>query len=252
MTPRSIRRAAERKANKLARHAANTVAVPSADPVPAAEEGATDACKAALNSVTSPFTGGSFLLPASDAGPYEKHLRAYEHQYQPAGAEQCALVQSLAVLAWRLNRIPRLEMAIFALGHAQFGAQFDEYEETQRPALIEAHTFLVYEKQLRTLQQQEARMLRRREKEIAELHRVQEEQTARLRATRDGSEPPELTEKPGLASVSEPAFNPPSFDQAGFDQIGFEFSNSPHTGHLTRLPPGNLACNVVTAPPVPA
>ena len=51
----------------------------------------------------------------------------------------------------------------------------DEQELAARPHLIDAHTFLVYEKQIRNLQLQEARLTRRREKETAELRVLQQD-----------------------------------------------------------------------------
>jgi cell division protein FtsL len=44
-------------------------------------------------------------------------------------------------------------------------------------ALIDAHTFITYEKQIRNLHLQEARLSRRRDKEVAELRRLQAERT---------------------------------------------------------------------------
>ena len=52
---------------------------------------------------------------------------------------------------------------------------FNEQDLAARPHLIDAHTFITYEKQIRNLQLQEARLVRRREKEIAELRRLQTE-----------------------------------------------------------------------------
>jgi hypothetical protein len=115
------------------------------------------------------------MLPAQDAEIYQQILHEYKSQYGPVGVEENALVQSLADTTWRLSRFPRLEMAVFALGRAEFAGEFDEYEESRRPALIDARTFLVYEKQLRGLQLQEARLVRRREKETADLRRLQKE-----------------------------------------------------------------------------
>lgn len=57
---------------------------------------------------------------------------------------------------------------------------FDEHEPNARPHLIDAHTFITYEKQIGNLQLQEARLARRREKEIAELRSVQNERTGHL------------------------------------------------------------------------
>jgi hypothetical protein len=84
-------------------------------------------------------------------------------------------VQSIADTDWRLRRIPSLETALFAKGRLEFAEMFDEQELAARPHLIDAHTFIVYEKQIRNLQLQETRLARRRDKEVAELRKLQAE-----------------------------------------------------------------------------
>jgi hypothetical protein len=66
-------------------------------------------------------------------------------------------------------------MAIFGKGRIEFANLFDEHSLAARPHLTDAHTFLVYEKQIRNLQLQEARLVRRRERETAELRKRQAE-----------------------------------------------------------------------------
>ncbi len=92
---------------------------------------------------------------------------------------ECDLVQSIADTAWRLKRIPALEMAIYAQGRLEFAESFDNHEPAARPSMIELKTFLTYEKQLRNLQLQEARLARRYEKDTAELRKIQAERDQR-------------------------------------------------------------------------
>ena len=120
--------------------------------------------------------------PATDdASEYERHLRAYFDELQPAGQRESDLAQSIADTSWRLKRIPGLESAIYAQGHVEFADAFAGHDPALRPGLIELHTFLTYEKQLRNLQLQEARLHRRREKDNAELARLQQERNSRRR-----------------------------------------------------------------------
>jgi hypothetical protein len=215
MTARSIRRAVERKQKKLARKAEqrNSLLMPTAPvmessaspsaigvcfdsiadrkatPISAARLVAnranalhstgprTDPGKAAasLNAIKTGLTGRTVLLSTDDAAEYERHLAAFQDEYQPIGLCECELVQSIADTFWRLARIPCIEMAIFAKGRIEFANLFDEHELAARPHLMDAHTFLVYEKQIRNLQLQEARLVRRRERETAELRKLQAE-----------------------------------------------------------------------------
>jgi len=131
--------------------------------------------KSSLNAVKSGLTGRTVLLPGEDAAEYQRHLAAFTDEFQPAGLRECELVQSIADTWWRLRRIPALEMALFAKGRIEFANLFEEEDLAARPHLIDAHTFLVYEKQIRNLQIQEARLARRREKEMAELRALQQQ-----------------------------------------------------------------------------
>jgi hypothetical protein len=121
--------------------------------------------------VKTGWTGRTVLLPSDDAGAYRRHIAAYETEYKPVGLRECELVQSLADTQWRLNRISGLEMAIYAIGHVEFSG-------TIEPEKIELTTHLKYEKQLRNLQLQETRLVRRFHKEMAELRELQKERQA--------------------------------------------------------------------------
>jgi hypothetical protein len=136
---------------------------------------------ASLNAVKTALTGRTVLLPTDDAAEYERHIRAYQDELKPVGQRESDLVQSIADTAWRLARIPGLEMAIYAKGRIQFAESFNDHDLSLRPAMIELQTHLTYEKQLRNLQLQEARLHRRREKDTAELRRLQEERREEIK-----------------------------------------------------------------------
>ena len=135
--------------------------------------------KSSLNAVKTGLTGVTVLLSSDDAAEYQRHITAYQNEFQPAGLEESELVQSLADISWRLRRIPGLEMAIYARGTVIYADYFEEQDPDVRRSLIELQTHLVYEKQLRNLQLQEARLVRRREKETAEFRRLQKERKQR-------------------------------------------------------------------------
>lgn len=142
---------------------------------PTSPEGKT---KASLNAIKTGLTGRTVLLPTDIAAEYESHVSAYRKELAPAGQLESDLVQSVAVISWRLQRIPALEMAIFAQGRVEFADSFDDYDPALHPAMTELQTFIKYEKQLRNLQLQEARLARRREKELAELRKLQAQRKA--------------------------------------------------------------------------
>ncbi len=111
MTARSIRRAAERKAIKLARKSEKTrstyLSPPSRQPEnaqlstgPRSEEGKR---KSSLNAVKTGLTGVTVLLSTDDAAQYQRHIALYEKELKPVGIEESELVQSLADISWRLQ-----------------------------------------------------------------------------------------------------------------------------------------------------
>jgi hypothetical protein len=167
--------------------------------------------KSSLNAVTTGLTGRTVLLPTEDAARYEQHIREFVTEFQPVGARETELVQALADNAWRLARIPALEMAIFAHGRIQFADQFPDRDPALQPGLIEMHTFLHYEKQLRNLQIQEGRLWRQREKHTAELKQLQQD--------RANKEKQNLQMAAGLYTAAKSDHKP--FRPADY---GFEFS----------------------------
>jgi hypothetical protein len=169
--------------------------------------------KSSLNAVKTGLTGRTVLLHTGDAAMYQQHVRDYEKELRPVGQRECDLAQSIADSAWRLSRIPGLEMAIYAQGRAQFATHFDHEDVSTRPALIELQTFLAYEKQLRNLHIQEARLHRRREKDTAEFRQLQSE-----RKNRDT----DRLEAASRLNMQAKRANK-SFDPAA---LGFEFSIS--------------------------
>jgi len=96
-------------------------------------------------------------------------------------------------------------------GREEFAELFADRDPALRSSLIELHTLLTYEKQLRNLNIQEARLRRQREKDIAELRDQQRERATRQRADL------ELAAKMYIAAQQESRpFNPAD--------VEFEFS----------------------------
>jgi len=204
MTARSIRRAQERKLRKVAGKAARSA---QSQPVEAASEARLAANRAnamdepalneaktrktlstgprteegkaisSLNAVRTGLTGRTVLLPSDDAEAYHRHVSAYESAYRPVGLRETELVQSLADTQWRLQRIPGLEMALYARGRQEFAESYLDQDIALRANLIDLDVHLKYEKQLRNLQLQESRLHLRYEKEMAELRQLQQERS---------------------------------------------------------------------------
>ena len=238
MSPRSIRRAVERQAQKQARKAAQqTTEVSDArlaanranaqlSTGPTSPDGK---AKSSLNAVKTGLTGRTVLLPGDDAALYEAHVSNFMQRHQPANGEEHNLVQSLADTEWRLLRIPSLEMGIYAIGRLEFANLFDDQDAGLRPALIEAHIYLAYHRQLNNLSIQESRLRRQREKDTAAIKQLQSE-----RQSRETAKPPAVA----LPAAAEP------------HHFGFEFSTDQIGAAATRSFSTDIDPDAPVAPPL--
>ncbi len=205
MTARSIRRAQERKAKKLARKASaestqlavvetaateiETAAAPEIEEISSARLAANRAnatlstgprtaegkAHSSINALKTALTGRTVLLPSDDAAAYEQYVERCVREFQPVGIRESELVQSIADANWRLRRIPTLEFALYARGRSQFAEKFAAEPAEVQAGLIELETYLFYEKQFRNLQLQETRLRRQRDKDLADLRETQQD-----------------------------------------------------------------------------
>ncbi len=93
----------------------------------------------------------------------------------------------LADTEWRLQRIPTLEMGIYAVGRLEFAGLFANEPEEARKHLIEAKVFLAYQRQLSNLSVQESRLRRQREKDTVALRELQEHRRRQAKARLDSA-----------------------------------------------------------------
>lgn len=154
----------------------------------------TEAGKAASskNAVKSGLTGRTVLLPTDDVEEYARFLEALQSDLKPVGQIECELVQIVVDCYWRLRRIQELENALYLHGERQFANAFAEEPPEIRRSMIALQTHLTYQKELRNLHIQEARIDRKR----AQAHKELEQ----LQANRQSSEDP-------IAAAEEEAFS---------------------------------------------
>jgi hypothetical protein len=65
--------------------------------------------RSSLNALRHGLTGHVVVLPTEDQTAYQRHLLRFVDQFQPKGALEEQLVQSLGDTTWRLNRVPATE-----------------------------------------------------------------------------------------------------------------------------------------------
>jgi len=71
--------------------------------------------RSSLNALRHGLTGHVVVLPTEDQAAYERHLLRFVDQFQPKGALEEQLVQSLGDATWRLNRVPATEATFLTL-----------------------------------------------------------------------------------------------------------------------------------------
>ena len=190
--------------------------------------------RSSKNALKSALTGRTVLLPTDDLEEYAAFLAEFEQDLKPEGAQERELVQIIVDCYWRLRRIQELEYAIYLRGDRQFAEAFQDEPAQIRRSMIVLETHLAYQKELRNLHIQEARLDRKRTKALAELNELQ--------AQRQPADPEaEADDNFGFASEKElfaaldAGFIPPRIaenmarQQAAVQQQqenGFDFSNA--------------------------
>ena len=135
--------------------------------------------KVSLNAVKTGLSGRTVLLPTDDVAAYEAMIARFTGRWRPANEEERLLVQSLADIDWRMQRIPVLEYGIYAMGEEQFAEEFtSESDPNIRRSRIQTKTFFTHHKKLLSLQSQDARLRRQREQDEARLRELQRQRQA--------------------------------------------------------------------------
>ena len=172
--------------------------------------------KSSMNALKHGLTSQTVVLTGEDQLEYNRQLDSHIERLQPVGEEEHRLVQSLLDSTWRMNRTVGMESAILLKGKIEFENHFEDRTPAERESLILAEIYLKYEKSLRNLHIQEGRLRRCREKDQAELTRLQ---TLRKREEHSASEASQITHSPSRVSAN-----------------GFDFSTSPTVLRKRYLP----------------
>jgi hypothetical protein len=73
--------------------------------------------RSSMNAMKHGFTGQLVVMPDEDLELYQHHLKTFEDEYQPQGATEENLVQALADVSWRLNRVAALESNLLGISY---------------------------------------------------------------------------------------------------------------------------------------
>jgi hypothetical protein len=168
--------------------------------------------RASLNALRHGLTGHTIVLPNEDLAAYQRHSQAFFDEFQPQGATETHLVQSLVDTAWRLNRVPALETNLLSLGMLEHSAAIDADHPEAQAALAMAAAFSAQTRAFALLSTYGQRLSRQFEKTLQQLRDLQ--------AQRRQDEKYELSRAADLVQQHQLEERP--YDPA---QDGFVFSN---------------------------
>jgi hypothetical protein len=126
-----------------------------------------------LNALRHGLTGHTIVLPSEDHAAYQRHVQSFTDEYQPKGATEQHLVQSIADTAWRLNRIPALETNLLTLGIVDHAAALSVDHPQAHDALAMAAAFRENTRAFAALSMHGHRLSRQFERALQQLRALQ-------------------------------------------------------------------------------
>jgi hypothetical protein len=160
--------------------------------------------KSALNALRHGLTGQIVVMPTDDLQAYRRHLDSFNKEYDPEGATEEHLVQSLADTSWRLNRVAALESNVLSLGATS--------DDAMENAMNIGQALESQSKALANLSMHSQRLSRQFERTVTQLRALQKE--------RKFKQSIELDKLVSIIKMHEAKGEP--FDR---EQFGFVFSN---------------------------
>ena len=114
-------------------------------------------------------------LPTEDQVAYQQHLKCFVDEFQPKGALEEQLVQSLGDTTWRLNRVPALEATFLTLAAEDHLDSLRTNEPRAASALALARAFHAPSQLLANVSIYEQRLARFFDRTLKQLREIQAE-----------------------------------------------------------------------------
>jgi hypothetical protein len=131
--------------------------------------------RSSLNALRHGLTGHVVVLPTEDQTAYQRHLLRFVDQFQPKGALEEQLVQSLGDTTWRLNRVPATEATFLTLAAEDHLDSIHTNEPRAAGALALAQAFHQQCHALANISIYEQRLARLFDRTLKQLHEIQAE-----------------------------------------------------------------------------
>jgi ABC-type transporter Mla subunit MlaD len=112
-------------------------------------------------------------MPTEDLASYQRHLKSFTDEYQPKGATEAHLVQSVADTSWRLNRVVAMEANLLTLAAANQPNALADAPAQVQDAMALVTALESRSKALANLSLHSQRLSRQFERTVAQLREIQ-------------------------------------------------------------------------------
>jgi hypothetical protein len=141
--------------------------------------------RSSLNALRHGLTGHVVVLPTEDLAAYQRHLQRFVDLFQPKGALEEQLVQSLSDTIWRLNRVPATEATYLTLISEDQIRAIRTNEPRAASAVSLSQVFHLRAQSLTNVSLYEQRLARFFDRTLKQLHEIQAERREQEKSQMD-------------------------------------------------------------------
>src|ERR1700694_4963105 len=134
--------------------------------------------RSSLNALRHGLTGQTVVLPTEDHSAYQRHSHGFLDEYQPKGATETQLVQSLLDTSWQLNRASAIETNLFTLGITEMEDRIRANHPQAETALAMALAYREHHRAFANISVYRQRLTRQFERTLNQLRQIQAERRA--------------------------------------------------------------------------
>jgi hypothetical protein len=181
--------------------------------------------RSSLNALRHGLTGQTIVLPTEDHSAYQRHTQSYLNEYQPKGATETQLVQSLTDASWQLNRAGAIDTNLLSLGITEMQDRIRANHPQAEDALAMALAYREHNRAFANISIYRQRLTREFERTLVLLRQIQAER--RKNEERQLDSAAKILKMHRAGNPDQPAPYNPADD-------GFVFSNAEIETHMGR------------------
>jgi len=134
--------------------------------------------RSSLNALRHGLTGQVIVLPSDDLAAYQRHSQAFLDEYQPKGANETQLVQSLLDTAWQVNRAAAIAINLLTLGLTEMEDRIRANHPDAETGLVMALAYREHDRAYINIGIQRQRLSRQYERTLILLRQIQAQRRA--------------------------------------------------------------------------